>query len=247
MGMAHKATALITGAAKRLGAAMAEHLAAQGYGIILHYHHSAREAKALAMRLTKHYGVAVTLVQADLSKPERLGEFFDGLPNCDVLVLNAATYERDTLATMEAATLRRQLAVNLESPLLLAQGFTQQLKKNQRGNIVVIGDGAMRWSVAPQFFSYAVSKHAWASVIDLLAAACAPHVRANGIALPPTLPALSDSKALFKRLAAQAPLKRTGSPEELLAALDFLLAAPGVTGQMISLGNGMGLGSFRPD
>lgn len=242
----HRPTALITGAAKRLGAAIATHLAAQGYDIVLHYHRSHAEAEALATKLRAEHGVTVTRCQADLSHPETLGHFWDGLPPCDLLILSAATYERDTLDTMQAATLTRQLAVNFEAPLLLAQGFMTQLPPDIPGNIILLSDGAAGWSLSPHFFSYAVSKQAWVGVIDLLAAAVAPRARANLLALPPVLPGVHEDDAMFARLAQRAPLKRNGTPDELCTAIDFLRQAVGVTGQSISLAGGLNLATARP-
>ncbi len=244
--MSSASTILITGAARRLGAAIARHLAAQGHGLVLHFHRSGDEAETLAAELRAVHGVAVHLVGADFSEPRALGDFWCGLPPVTDVIFNAATYARDTLATLDAAKLRQQLAVNLEAPLVLAQGFMAQLAPDMRGSITVLGDGALGWSVAPPFFSYAASKHAWVGLIELLAAAVAPQARANLLALPPILPNTGEDDALFARLAERAPLQRTGDPEELLAAIDYLLAAPGVTGQVLSLANGMGLLTARP-
>ena len=152
---------------------------------------------------------------------------------------NASRYARDTLATMTPADLRAHLAVNLEAPLILTQGFMAQLPAGAPGNILVLGDDALGWSVSPAFFSYAVSKHAWVALIELLAASVAPRGRANLIALAPTLPGALDPDGLFERLAERAPLKRTGNVEEILAAIDYLSTAAGVTGQVLHLGNGM--------
>ena len=239
-------TALITGAAKRIGSMIAEHLAQAGYNIILHYHRSGDAAQALATDLAAQFGTTVTLVQADLSDPERLEHFWRDLPPCELLIHNASQFTRDTIDSMTAETLRQHLAVHVESPLLLSQGFMKQLPEGKTGNIIILGDGTLGWSSSPQFFSYAISKHAWGSVIDLLAAACAPRARCNVMALGPTLTGEVDDASVFNRLAARAPLKRHGSPDEVCQAIDFLLAAPGVTGQTISLANGFGLAFARP-
>jgi NAD(P)-dependent dehydrogenase (short-subunit alcohol dehydrogenase family) len=232
-------TTLITGAAKRIGAAIAEHLARQGHALVLHYHTSEREALALAERL-RAQGTAVALVQADLSHPEALSGFWQGLPACNTLIHNASHYSRDPFTKFSAADLRRHLAVNLEAPLLLTQGFLKQLPAGVKGQVLVLGDGVQGGSISPAYFPYAVSKHAWVAIIELLAASLAPHVRANLIALAPTLPNDADSDGLFERLAARAPLKRNATVEEVLAAVDYMLAAPGVTGQVLALGSGMG-------
>ncbi len=242
--MQPKATTLITGAGKRIGAAMARHLAARGHDLVLHYGSSAAEAEALASELRG--AVQVMLRQADLRDTAALATFWDGLPPVTNLIHNASTYRRDSIADFTAADLREHLAVNLEAPLLLTQGFMNQLPADASGNVVLLGDDALGWSVSPHFFTYSVSKQALRATTELLAASCAPRVRANMIALAPTLPGETDSEAMFARLAERAPLKRTGTVEEVLAALDYVLSAPGLTGQVIGLGNGMGLTVARP-
>ncbi len=185
-------------------------------------------------------------MQANLSQPETLVHFWSSLPPVTHLVHNASRFTRDSITSMTPHDLRDHLAVNFESPLLLTQGFVKQLPARTEGTVTVLGDGTIGWSISPEFFSYAISKHAWASTIELLAAACAPHARVNMIALGPTLPGMQDDDSMFSRLAARAPLKRHGTPAEVITALDYLLAAPGVTGQIISLANGFGLSGFRP-
>lgn len=245
--MNQRPTTLITGAAKRIGAAIARHLAAHGHHLVLHYNHSKTEAEALATELRAlPTAPTVTLVSADLEKPESLAHFWQGLPPTTHIIHNASRYTRDNLASFTPADLRAHLAVNFESPLILSQGFMQQLPADAHGNIIVLGDDALGWSSSPEFFTYAVSKHGWRAVIDLLAAACAPRARANAVALAPTLPGAQDPEGMFERLAARAPLARTGEVSEVLAAIDFLLATHGITGQTLGLGNGMGLATARP-
>lgn len=241
--MHQQKTLLITGGAQRIGAHLAHHLAAQGWNLVVHYHHSAEAALALKATLETQHGIAVTLKEADLAGD--LTHFWRDLPRCDAIIHNAAMFERDTLATLQNATLQQQMQVNYLAPLQLSQGFMQQLGTAQ-GHILLLGDGVMGWSISPEFFSYAASKLALQSSVDLLAASCAPRARVNMVALAPTLPGPTDTPELFARHAQRAPLKRTGTPEEVAAAIDYLMAAPGVTGQVISLANGAGLCSARP-
>jgi NAD(P)-dependent dehydrogenase (short-subunit alcohol dehydrogenase family) len=237
---------LITGGAKRVGAAIAEHFAAQGWNLVLHYHQSAAAAQALAQRLQQAHSVQVQLVQADLSDSATLAHFWQGLPACHAFVHSASTFERDTLATMQPAVLQQQLQVNFATPLVLAQGFMQQLPTTpEAGNIIILSDGVMGWSINPEFFSYAISKQAWLGALDVLATACAPRAKVNGVALAPTIPGAMDGANTFERLAEHAPLKRTSNPDEVCATVAYLLHAPGVTGQMISLAAGAHLHSYR--
>ncbi len=242
-------TTLITGAGVRIGAIVARHLAAAGHQLVLHYHRSGEAAQALANELAAQYGTRSTLVEADLETTDALGALWKKLPadmRVTTLIHNASHYTRDSLADFTPAVLRRHLAVNLEAPLILTQGFLAQLPEGARGNVVVLGDGIHGWSISPEFFTYAVSKHAWSSLIDLLAAACAPRVRANLIALGPTLEGTGDPAGLFERLAARAPLKRSATLPELCRTIDYLLASEGMTGQTLSLAGGFGLATNRP-
>ena len=242
--MTHKPTTLITGAAKRIGAAIARHLAAQGHDLVLHYNHSHDEAETLAAEL-REMDAAVTLVRADLEHLPTREAFWKGLPACTTIIHNASRYARDKIESFSPADLRSHLAVNLEAPILLTQGFLVQMPAKATGNVILLGDDSLGWSNSPEFFTYAVSKHSWSSLVDLLAAACAPQVRMNIIALAATLPGDMDGEAMFKRLAEKSPLKRTGSVAEVLTAIDFVLASPGMTGQRIGLGNGMALTTSR--
>lgn len=240
-----KPTTLITGGAKRIGAALAEHLAAAGHDLVLHYRASADEARALSTTLTAKHGTKVTLVQADLAKTESLATFWDGLPPVTAIIHNASHYVRDKLEDFTPANLRTHLAVNIEAPLLLTQGFMAQLPAGVTGNVIVLSDGVKRWSVSPEFFTYAATRQSWDALIDLLASACAPRARANAVALAPTLEGPTDPEGLFDRLAERTPLKRNSNPAEVCAAVDYLLGAAGVTGQTLSLAAGMGLATVR--
>lgn len=242
--MTTKPTTLITGAAKRIGAAIARHLGRQGHNLVLHYNHSHDDAEKLAAEL-REMDVSVTLVRADLEHLPEREAFWKHLPACTSIIHNASRYARDRIDSFTAAELRSHLAVNLEAPILLTQGFLAQLPAKALGNVIILGDDALGWSNSPEFFTYAISKHSWSAIIDLLASACAPQCRVNMVALAPTLPGETDDRALFERLAQRAPLARTGEVAEVLAAIDFVLASPGLTGQRIGLGNGMALTTSR--
>ena len=238
-----KETILITGGARRIGAALARHFAGEGYDLILHYSKSKKEAERLAQSLRK--SVRISLVQADFTVPEQLSHFWRDLPATTAIIHNASLFKRDTLATMRAASIRDHLAVHVEAPLLLTQGFLKQLPKTKVGSILLLGDATFGWSLAPQFFSYAVSKHALTSVLDLLAAAAAPRARVNLIGLGPTLQGAMDDAKTFRMLAGKAPLQRTATVADVCEAASYLMAAKGVTGQNLSLANGFDLRSFR--
>lgn len=236
--------ALITGAAKRIGARIAEHLARRGCDIVLHCHLSVNEAEALSAQLNA-LGARVTIMRQDLSKIHELPRFFDGVPPCDILVHNASVFIRDSLETMESDVLEAQMRVNMMAPLLLAQGFAKQLPAGSGGHMIMLSDGVYGWSISPHFFSYAASKLALNSSTDLLASALAPRIRVNTIALGATLENAEDSSALFDKLASLSPLGRTSAPEEVLRTLDYVLDTSSVTGEVLSLASGMHLATRR--
>jgi NAD(P)-dependent dehydrogenase (short-subunit alcohol dehydrogenase family) len=238
--------ALITGASKRVGRELALHLARAGYDLVLHYHRSQKEAEKLAAEI-RALGREAVLVQADLQNPEQAENLLAGLTGAPVTLLihNAASFERDTLATMTAARLEAQFHTNLLSPLLITQAFAKQLPANQPGLVIALADGMLGWSASHHFFSYAASKLAWGPLTDLLASALAPNIRMNTIALGATIPGVMDSATTFDRLAAISPLERTSHPEEVIRTLDYLLASPSVTGQVIYLSAGLHLTTNR--
>lgn len=240
-----KPCALITGGAKRIGAFLAQQLAANGYDIVLHYRRSAHEAEALAKTL-QAAGAAVTLRQADLEDTSAVHTLWQGLPPVHLLINNASYYARDTIASMNADSLQRHMQVNMLSPVLMAQQFMTQLPQNTHGNIVMLSDSAYGWSISPQFFSYALSKTSLNAITDLLASACAPHVRVNTLALGPTLSGEMDDEAMFARIANASALKQTSAPEYVWQALSMLLENSVLTGQVLELSSGLALRSYRP-
>ena len=238
--------ALITGAAKRIGAAIAEHLAMRGCDIVLHCHLSLSDAEALSEKLHEK-GARVTIMRQDLSKLDELQNFFNAIPPCDILIHNASVFMRDTIADMEAEVLEAQMRVNMMAPLLLTQGFAKQLPQNRQGSVIMLSDGVMGWSLSPHFFSYAASKLSLDACIDLLATSLAPAMRVNGIALGPTLENTGDTSEMFERLAARSPMKENSSTADVLRSVDYLLDSPTITGQTVSIASGMHLKTKRFD
>jgi len=236
--------ALITGAAKRIGARIAEHLARRGCDIVLHCHLSVNEAETLSDHL-QSLGARVTIMRQDLSKIHDLSHFFGAVPPCDIIVHNASVFIRDAVDTMDSEVLEAQMRVNVMAPLLLSQGFAKQLPKDRAGSIILLSDGVYGWSISPHFFSYAASKLALSATTDLLASALAPNIRVNTIALGPTLENVGDTAELFNRLASLSPLSRTSDPDEVLRTVDYILDTPSVTGQVLSLASGMQLTTRR--
>lgn len=222
---------------------MAISLAGAGWDIAIHYRHSAVPARALAAEVQK-LGRKAHLTQADLRQPEQVEVMISSLArkgialNC--LINNAAVFEKDDLHSLSPESFRLHMGTNLLAPLLLMQSFAAQYK-GREGNIINITDGILGWSVSPNFLSYSLSKQALENATTMLARALAPNIRINAIAPGPTLPGKQDKKNTFARLQKIIPLARTATPEEICAAVRYILSAHSLTGQTIALSGGMHL------
>ena len=241
-------TALITGAADRLGAAMARRLASAGYRVVIHYRKSAAPAEALVDAIREAGGEAACIA-ADLASREdrkRLiadaGKFFGPL---QVLVNNASTFEPDSPQSIDEDLWDRHFAVHVEAPAFLSRDFAAQLPADTTGNIVNIIDELV-WKLTPSYFSYTLSKSALWTMTRTLAQGLAPRVRVNAIGPGPTLPHARQSQEDFDRALQRLPLKRGASPDDIADAVLFLLRSPAITGQMLALDGGEHL-EFRPE
>ena len=240
--------ALVTGGARRIGRALSLALAADGYAVAIHHHHSHQEAEALAAEITQAGSKAVALA-ADLSDEAAVAELLSrataalGLIGC--LVNNAAIFENDTVATATHASWDRHLAINLRAPFVLMQSFARHLPEKAGGVIVNLLDERV-WNLTPHFVSYTLSKVGLWTLTQTMALALAPRIRVNGIGPGLTLPSPRQNARQFLDRCQKIPLRRGTSPDEIAAALRFILAAPAMTGQMIALDGGEHLGWAQP-
>jgi NAD(P)-dependent dehydrogenase (short-subunit alcohol dehydrogenase family) len=162
------------------------------------------------------------------------------------LVNNASLFQDDRIATLTEAGLAAHMAANLTAPLLLAQAFAAALPAAQRGLIVNMIDQRV-WRPNPQFFSYSLSKAGLWWATQTLAQALAPRIRVNGIGPGPTLASVHQTPDDFAAEAAAVPLARAASPQDITAALRYLIEASSVTGQMIAVDGGQHLAWRTPD
>jgi NAD(P)-dependent dehydrogenase (short-subunit alcohol dehydrogenase family) len=236
--------ALVTGAAQRIGRAIALTLAADGWAVAVHYRASRAAADALVTEIARAGGQAVALA-ADLADEGAVTELVPravaALGPLGCLVNNASSFENDTVVTATRASWDEHIEVNLRAPLVLMQGFAAQLPDAASGAIINMLDQRV-WSLTPYFVSYTVSKAGLWTLTQTMALALAPRIRVNGIGPGPTLPSPRQSEEQFARQCAAVPLRRGTSPEEIAAAVRFILAAPAMTGQMIALDGGQHLG-----
>ena len=236
--------ALITGGAKRVGAALALRLANEGYDVSVHYRNSQDEAKALQIAI-RALGRQCRLIRADLGDESEVLKLFakaearDPMQPVTVLIHNASLFDRDTLEDVTQAQLDAHMCINLYAPVLLTRAFMQQLPEGEEGHVVALVDGMRGWSMSPAFLSYSLSKGALEQFVSLMAPRLAPLVRVNALALGATLKGMMDHEDTFEKTKEAVPLKRNSSVEEVSDALMALLSLPSVTGQIIRLSGGL--------
>lgn len=243
MGELRTEAALITGAARRIGRAIAHDLAGHGWRIAIHYNASAAEAEENA-RMIRQAGGTAEVFRADLADAGTAARLVEdcaaALGPLTLLVNNASLYEKDDIHTLTPQAWAAHLDINLRAPVLLAQAFARALPDGDDGVIVNMIDQRV-WNLSPEFFSYTVSKAGLWAVTRMLAQALAPRIRVNGIGPGPTFPNEFQSKADFEREKQTTLLKRSVSAQEICAAVRFILATPSMTGQMIALDAGQHL------
>ena len=233
-------TALITGAGRRIGRAMALELANRGWAIGVHYNQSADDAQAVVETITGGGGKAIALA-ADLAVEAAVESL---IPKCSaalgtttLLVNNASLFENDSLESATHDSWSAHMAINLRAPLVLTQGLVAGLSGEDSGNVVNMLDQRV-WNLSDNFLSYTASKAGLWTLTRTLALACAPRVRGNGIGPGPALPSARQTQAQFDAWCARMPLGIGTTPEEICRALAFILDSPSMTGQMIALDGG---------
>jgi len=240
--------ALVTGAGRRIGAAIARDLARHGWAVAVHYRGSRREAEALVREIEAAGGRAAAL-SCDLAREAEVETLIpravEALGPLTCLVNNASAFEMDKIDTATRESWDRHIETGLRAPLVLSQAFAQQLPKEIDGNIINMLDQRV-WKLTPYFLSYTVAKTGLWTLTQTLALALAPRIRVNGIGPGPTLPSERQSAEQFRLQQAAVPLKRGPALEEIAATVRYILATPSLTGQMIALDGGEHLGWAQP-
>lgn len=242
-------TVLITGAARRLGNALALDFARAGWRIAVHYATSERDAEETVALIVANGGAARAFPAdlADAAAVERLiPAVAETLGPVVCLVNNASLFAYDDIESLSVASWDAHQAINLRAPVLLAQSLARQLPAAAEGNIVNIIDQRV-WKPTPHFFSYAASKAGLWAVTQTLSQALAPRIRVNAIGPGPMLQSTHQSDDEFERQSRSVPLGRGTTPAEIAAAVRFILASPSLTGQMLALDGGQHLAWQTPD
>lgn len=252
--------ALITGAGKRLGRAMALYLAERGFGVAIHYHSSADEAEEVAA-LCRSKGVKAVIVAADLTREDdmqtlvpRAVEAIGG--PLSVLVNSASIFEHDTIETGTRESWDRHIESNLRAPFVLTQQFAAQApaphvggewnEPTARALILNMIDQRVR-KLTPHFASYTIAKMGLWALTQTSAQALAPAVRVNAIGPGPTMQGVRQSRDHFAAQRANTILERGAEPDDVCQALGYFLDASSVTGQLICVDGGQHLGWETPD
>ncbi|MEZ5811048.1 MAG: SDR family oxidoreductase [Rhizobiaceae bacterium] len=242
-------TALVTGGARRIGAAIARDLARHGFAVAVHHHGSHAVAEALVDEIGNAGGTAVALA-ADLRDRTEARTLIDeatgALGPVSLLVNNASLFVNDSLATIDAEIWDGHFAVHVEAPVALTAGMAEALPENETGLVVNMIDQRV-WRLTPRFFSYTLSKSALWTATRTMAQALAPRIRVNAIGPGPALPNERQSAEDFKRQAEAVPLGRGPALDEFGATIQWLWETPSVTGQMIALDGGQHLAWQTPD
>lgn len=247
--MSDKPLALVTGAARRIGRAIALGLAARGYAIAIHYQSSAAEAGALAAELAAS-GTPARTFKADFAREAEVAELIPrvikAMGPIAALVNNASVFEDDDITTMTRESWDRHIETNLRAPLVLSQVYARSELPGNRGAIVNIVDQRVL-KLTPQFLSYTVSRVGLHALTHTLAQALAPRIRVNAVAPGPTLRSARQSDTDFARQNAFLPLGHGATPGDVAAAIAWLLEAQSVTGQTIAVDGGQHLNWQTPD
>ena len=239
---------IITGAATRMGAAIAEKLSGPGVEMVIHYKNSKKEAEKLQKKLIKN-NTKVYLVKGNLAKEQDLKKIIkfskSKLKYFDCLINNASLFENDSLKSFSSKSWNQHLDVNLKAPAYLTKEFSKNTK-GKNNNIINIIDQRV-FKLTPFFFSYTLSKAGLYTLTKTSAMDLAPNIRVNGIAPGPTIKNKRQSDMHFKKQYLATPLKQQVNVKNICSAVDFFIRNGSITGQVIAIDSGQSLNWQTPD
>jgi len=234
---------LITGAATRIGKAMAIHFAKRGWNIAIHYFKSSSKAKELKKNLEKNL-IKVALIKADLKNPKQVKKIVNlakkkiGPINC--LINNAALFEKDDIANFTAKSWNDHLNINLLAPTILTQQFARQSPKKTVSNIINIIDQRI-FNLTPFFMSYTISKSGLQTLTKTMSMRLGPNIKVNAIAPGPTIKSKRQTNKHFKNQIKSTLLKKSVRSEDICDTVEFLINNNSITGQIIAVDSGQNL------
>lgn len=231
--------ALVTGAGRRVGRAIALRLASEGAEVVLHYGHSKEDAGRVVAEIQGAGGQAFS-VQAELTRVDEIARMFDEVERrcgrLDILINNAGRFYTTPLAEATENEWDGLLDSNVKSQFFCAQHAAPMLKESGRGRIVNLASlgGLLAW---PKYTAYCVSKAGVIHLTRCLARDLAPTVTVNAIA-PGTIFFPDDAPEVAELYVRQAPLKRTGTAEDIAEAVLYFVNSPFITGQVLAVDGG---------
>ena len=239
---------IITGAATRIGAAIAKKLSGPNVEMIIHYNKSRTNAEKLQKELKKN-NTKVWLVKGDLAKENDLKKIIkfskSKLKYFDCLINNASLFENDNLKNFTSKSWDNHLDVNLKAPAYLTKEFAKNTK-GKNNNIINIIDQRV-FKLTPFFLSYTLSKTGLYTLTKTSAMSLAPNIKVNGIAPGPTIKNKRQSDNHFKKQYLSTPLKIQVDVNEICNAVDFFIKNSSITGQVLAIDSGQNLNWQTPD
>ena len=239
---------IITGAATRIGAAIAKKLSGPNVEMIIHYNKSKTNAEKLQKELKKN-NTKVWLVKGDLAKENDLKKIIkfskSKLKYFDCLINNASLFENDNLKNFTSKSWDNHLDVNLKAPAYLTKEFAKNTK-GKNNNIINIIDQRV-FKLTPFFLSYTLSKTGLYTLTKTSAMSLAPNIKVNGIAPGPTIKNKRQSDNHFKKQYLATPLKIQVDVKEICNAVDFFIKNSSITGQVLAIDSGQNLNWQTPD
>jgi len=238
-------TVFITGAAKRIGKAIALTFKDLGWNIIIHYNSSKKDADELANKINKENPDTARTVQGDLDKEaditKILNDIDDIFPSLDLLVNNASTFYPTPIEEISDDHWEKLIGSNLKGPLFLIQGLKDKLKASN-GSIINITDTNLSKGV-PNYSIYSAAKAGLEAITKGLARELAPEIKVNAIAPGAMLepPDITWTEGQKNKVIESIPLNRMGSEQDIAEAVKFLAHSEYITGQIIKVDGGRSL------
>lgn len=230
-------TALITGAGRRIGHALALALSEEGVNIVIHYRHSAEETGELVTQLHDR-GVKSWSVKADFEDAAEtetlIARSLEMAGSLDILINNASIFPAHTLKDVDFTDLMRNMQVNAWAPLVLSRDFAQRVGRGQIVNLLDSRISGYDW----KHVGYILSKHVLSVLTKMTALEFAPRIAVNGVAPGLILPPPGKDDSFLDRLAHSVPLKRHGDPSDIADAVIYLLKSDFLTGEVIKVDGG---------
>ena len=242
-------SAIVTGAAKRIGAGIAKALGNEGWFVYLHYNSSSEEAKQVLHEI-KSSGGNGQLINMDLNNPDCgeqiINQIDRAAPPVELLINNAARFEYDNISNINSVSLDQHFFANVRGPILLSKSFFELVTKGQQGCVINILDNKI-FALNPDYLSYTISKAALHCATETFAMAMAPHVRVNGIAPGITLESGGQGESSFQKGQKMSPIGKVSSIEDIIKALFFIINTTSLNGHIITIDGGQRLQKLDRD